>query len=67
MVYPAVTHIETLLVFAVDNLLVLAPGAGIGVQRMSAYILQLGGHGEGQLARWVGVASEYGCQGVACL
>ena len=49
-IYPAITHVDALLVLLVDNLMILAPGAGIGVKGMGTTLLQTGIPREGELA-----------------
>ena len=56
LVGPAIAHIDTFLVFLIDDLMVGTPGSGIGSQGMCTTVLETGIPGEGQLTRWIHVA-----------
>ena len=47
-VRPAVAHEDAFLVFLVDDLVVFAPCAGIGIQGVGATLVERGVPGEGQ-------------------
>lgn len=67
LVGTTIAHEEPLLVFLVDDVVLLAPYAGEGIKAVGRHIVELGKPGEGELARRTRLAGEHIGEGVASL